>query len=400
MTWLAAEPARLAESVEPARKAASPAMGPLERGPLERDPYGLRRIYYRDDGRVAPRVADLLESPVRPDGLAVGALLAGQVFPGRSCAKGIRSVPPGQRLKATSFGGWRAWSVPRLDPPASPTSAAHLERALDRALRRARSGGGVALALSGGLDSALLLHLCRRQGLGGLLVTTLASGLAGYCELEDTERVADAMGCDLHIVRVTAKDFVDALPAAVRAAEVPFYNLHLVAFLLLARALRAQGIRTLITGHGADQALAHAPASSTANFLPWIAALVESQGLRLCAPFVEAEVLAAIRRRGADPTKTRLRRDFGAELPAFLTGATKTPRLAPPLERLASPPDLEALWRREALESWRADLLPFLRSRAWQRPLSAKHRTLLVSLSLLAYAWQSTTARPGRHWGT
>lgn len=334
----------------------------VQRQPARRDPYGLRRAYVRcRDGRVAGSIAELLEPPARPDPVGIAAMLAQRPHPTRTC-----------------FAGVHALSVPALPVAADlPDANLTILEALAEALERSAVSGPVALALSGGFDSALLLALWKRHRPGNPAVVTLASGITDYCELEATLQTADALGVPLEVVRVTRQDFLAALPAAVSAAEVPFYNLHLVSKLLLARALRQRGIRTVITGDGADQVLAHAPPSSTANFLPWVGALFEAEGVEMHAPFVDPQVVAAVRRRPADPDKQHLRRGCRDLLPEAVIRASKRPRYTPEW-------DLTSLWRPELLNPWRREL-DISPQEAWAQA-DGPSRTLLLTLSLLAEA--------------
>lgn len=197
---------------------------------------------------------------------------------------------------------------------------------LGEALARACAevpAGRVALALSGGVDSAVLAAL-----LGGrAAVYTLESGLPGYCEAAEAQVVADRLGVELRRVRVDAEAFVRALPAAVRAGETPLYNLHPVGRYLLARAVRADGFDILVTGDGADEVFG---GTGGGDYLPVVGALTRAAGLVAWAPFLTPAVAAVVRE---DPEKRALRalaREL--EVPALVAERAKRPRFAPAMD--------------------------------------------------------------------
>lgn len=197
-----------------------------------------------------------------------------------------------------------------------------LGEALTHACAYVRTGR-VALALSGGVDSAVLAGLLSGQA----AVYTLESGLPGYCEAAEAQVVADGLGVALRRVRVSEADYVGSLPAVIRGCETPLYNLHPVSRYLLARAVRADGYDVLITGDGADEVFG---GTGGADYLPIVGALTRAAGLGAWAPFLDAPVAAVVRR---DPDKRVLRalaRELG--VPAEVAERAKRPRYAPGMD--------------------------------------------------------------------
>lgn len=301
--------------------------------PVARDRLGVHPIYFGEDGSgVATTIAALLRqrppAPLRPDRQGLAGWLRGEPDERRTCVRGIGVVPAGHRLELGPGG-------PRLHPPAPlPEPRGSLGDALVAAVEAiARRPGRLALALSGGLDSALVLAIVRRELGLDVPVVTLAVDIPGYGEQQATRRTARALGCPLHELRVTARDFLDALPEAVRAAEVPMFNAHPVSKLLLGRALRREGFDAVLTGDAADQAFAGAPRG---NYLPLVGRLLRSQGVEPCSPFFDARVLAHAERAPGHPDKRALREAATRWLPRADALAPKVRRLAPDLgeERL------------------------------------------------------------------
>ena len=202
-----------------------------------------------------------------------------------------------------------------------------MTEALESTLAKGRTA---ALALSGGLDSALLAALLRRGG-KSLPAYILDARLTGYRELDEALATARALEIDTHdivVVEANEADFVRALPDAIAAAEVPLFNLHPVSKLLLARRMREDGIEVAITGDGADQVFAGAAA---ANYIPIVGALFRAAGVELGAPFAGEDVIACARTLEVDANKTALRRAAVGLVPDRLLTGKKTPRLTPPV---------------------------------------------------------------------
>jgi asparagine synthase (glutamine-hydrolysing) len=193
--------------------------------------------------------------------------------------------------------------------------------------------GSVALALSGGVDSAVLAALLR----GRAVAYTLAPALPGYSEASEAQRIADGLGIALRRVVVTEDELIAALPAVIRACECPLYNLHPVSRYLLAKAVRADGHDVLITGDGADEVFR---GTSGADYLPIVGALTRAAGMVAFAPFLATVVASSV---AADPDKRALR-GLACELgvPEAIAWAPKTPRFAPPMD-LARHRDVERI---------------------------------------------------------
>ncbi len=193
--------------------------------------------------------------------------------------------------------------------------------------------GRVALALSGGVDSAVLAALLATRA----TLYTLVPDLPGYGEEAEASAVAARLGLPLRRVRVEAGDYVSSLPAVIAAAETPLYNLHPVSRYLLARAVRADGFDVLVTGDGADEVFR---GSSGADYLPIVDALVCAAGLVPVAPFLDREVRPFV----AEDRDKRCLRALALELgvPEQIALRAKQPRFAPPI-------DLSALWDAERI---------------------------------------------------
>lgn len=227
---------------------------------------------------------------------------------------------------STCIAGARLVLPPRLRGEHRRGAPGSLHAVLADACARLPSGR-VALALSGGVDSAALAALLGDRA----TLYTLAPELPGYSEEAEARAVAERLGLPLRVVRVRAGDYIQSLPDAIEACECPLYNLHPVSRWLLAQAVRADGFDVLVTGDGADEVFR---GTSGADYLPIVGALARAAGLAPFAPFLAEEVAESI---AEDPHKRALRNlatDLG--VPDSIARRPKQPRFAPPIDLSAS----------------------------------------------------------------
>ncbi|MCA9709217.1 MAG: hypothetical protein KDK70_25460 [Myxococcales bacterium] len=316
--------------------------------PARRDPLGVHPLYYRVAGTQAADTIQALrracpDLPLRPDREGIAGYLRGDPDDRRTCVDGVALCPAGHGLRHDGA-GWQ------LEPPAPlgeprGTLGEALVAAVEALVTPERA---VALALSGGLDSALVLALVLRALGRSIPVYTLAIAIPGYGELEATRHMARSLGVVLHEIPATADDYRRALPAAVEAAEVPMFNPHPVSKLLLARGLRRRGFDAVLTGDAADQVFCGAPRR---NYLPLVGRLSRAEGIEPCSPFFDPRVLAHAARLPADPHKRALREIAAQWLPRAASQAPKVRRLAPDLgvEQRVGRPELRRLAARLGL---------------------------------------------------
>lgn len=242
---------------------------------------------------------------------------------------------------------------------------ASLERAITDVAADSRR---LAIALSGGLDSALVVAMLRAHGRDDIPVFTLASHLHGYCELETTRSTARSLGVkELHVIETNADEMIAAFPSVIAAAECPLFNLHPVSRWILANQLRREGYEVLITGDGADQVFA---GSDPRNYLPIIGALTRAAGMELSSPFVHEAVMASAPAPTRD--KAALRAVAHEVLPHSFAHGPKTATYAPPL-------DVSDHWRAHAIATLVARL-----GHTTPSPGAGPESVLWTSLGLLS----------------
>lgn len=279
---------------------------------MKRDAFGLLRVY-TDGTRHASTIRELLAADRSLDAVAVDAFLRGTYVPDRTMFAAVRQLPP--------------------SGPGEPSREPFGER-LVAAVRRAVESAPrpLAVALSGGLDSAVILGLVRRVD-PGVRAIVLDPQVPDYGELDAADRTARDLHIECDHLRVGLGLFAQRVRDAIGVFETPLYNLHPVSKWWLASLARAHGFASVISGDGADQLFRH---DVSADYLPLVGSAFDAHGVRLYAPFLD---VGAVDR---DPDKQPVR-EIAATLPIRdeLVRGPKVSRLAPPLpfdapvERLA-----------------------------------------------------------------
>ncbi|MDI9383672.1 MAG: asparagine synthase (glutamine-hydrolyzing) [Verrucomicrobiota bacterium] len=189
-------------------------------------------------------------------GVAHGSLYQGveQVEPGTCVSWAV----PGAALRSRRY-----WSLPLgadQDQGQAPWGATEwvdrLESRLTASVREHLMGDQpVGLALSGGVDSALLASLMRRET--GAPVATFSVGYteAEASELTGAREVAELLECEHHEVVLDAERFWALVPKLVWHMDGPIRWPSSIALFSLAQEARKR-VRTLLTGEGCDELFA------------------------------------------------------------------------------------------------------------------------------------------------
>jgi hypothetical protein len=284
---------------------------------IARDPLGARPVFYNAAGQAGPRARPLCNGAPRLDGEGVRFAWGEGGTSRRSCLAGVYRLAPGHRL--------RDGVVEAAPLPPSPSS---LETALLDALTPL-TDGPLALWLSGGLDSALLLALLRELGSLPRVYILAPTFAPAHDQSEAALAVARALSTPATVVHASAEDFVRALPACIHATEAPLWTLQPVARRLLAERTAADGLARALTGDGADEAFAPAFAD---DYLPLCHAIARDAGVSVASPFFDERFVAWARARAPDPRKLALRALAKTRLPAELCEKTKRARVGPTLD--------------------------------------------------------------------
>jgi asparagine synthase (glutamine-hydrolysing) len=237
---------------------------------LARDPYGIKPLYYADDGwtlRFASQVKALLAGTrlsraPDPAGWA-GFYLFGSVPEPYTCYREIRSVPAGSFLWVTESGTQTShthWSVAesmesaRSQPaPAEPASC--VRQALRESVRHHLVADvPVGSFLSAGIDSTALLGLMRDESQGSIRALTL--GFEEYRgqpadEVPLAAQAARHYGADHLERRVDRAEFLRELPKFFEAMDQP--SIDGINSWFVSKAAAEQGLKVAISGLGGDE---------------------------------------------------------------------------------------------------------------------------------------------------
>lgn len=239
---------------------------------LARDPYGIKPLYYADDGvglRFASSVKALIAGRAisrapDPAGMA-GFYLFGSVPEPWTCYKAIRSVPAGASICADAEG----LSAPRryasltqiyseaeraLAP--ADVEASFRESALDSVRNHLMADVPVGAFLSAGVDSGALLGLMRDAGQETVKTVTLAFEAFRGTPRDESQLAADVArryGAEHTIRRVAEAEFKADLPKIFAAMDQP--SIDGVNSWFVSKATRELGLKVAISGVGGDELL-------------------------------------------------------------------------------------------------------------------------------------------------
>ena len=183
----------------------------------------------------------------------------------RTFFEGIKSIPPGHFLRVHD-GRVELKKYWDLDFPDAGAERRHddptplvdeLEFLMRQAVeRRLRGDVPVVSYISGGLDSTVVLGLSSRQRGSAVPSFTIGLDRAGPDERTHARESAQALGSALSTITMNRGDIVAAYPELIRAAEGPVMDSSAACLMRLARAVHDQGYKVVLTGEGADEALA------------------------------------------------------------------------------------------------------------------------------------------------
>jgi asparagine synthase (glutamine-hydrolysing) len=239
---------------------------------LARDPYGVKPLYYADDGwtlRFASQVKALVAGRhvgLDPDPAGwAGFFLFGNVPEPYTIYREIQSLAAGATLWVDDRGLYRphcytsiaeTYATAEREPARSPQdAAAHIRAALlDSVRHHLVADVPVGIFLSAGVDSGALLGLMRDAGQRDVHAITL-----GYEEFrarhEDetplARMVAGHYGAQHTVRLVTREEFSADLPKIFDAMDQP--TIDGINTWFVSKAAREQGLKAAISGLGGDE---------------------------------------------------------------------------------------------------------------------------------------------------
>ena len=253
------------------------------RGYLMRDEFGIKPLYYAErNGTVlfASEVRALLASGRIPRMLSEEAvetyLATGSVSEPLTIIDGIRAVPPGCVLEILAddvearITGVSRFAAPFVDASEQRANedeaVAGLRAAMsDSVAHHLISDVPVGLFLSGGLDSSSVVALASQVSDTTIDTFTVTFGDSDYSEAEPAREVAHRFSTRHHEILLSASDLLNALPDVFDAMDQP--SLDGLNTFIVSRAVRAHGIKVVLSGLGGDELFAGYPSFRRASSL-------------------------------------------------------------------------------------------------------------------------------------
>lgn len=237
---------------------------------LSRDPFGIKPLYYVEDGAgfaFASEPHALIDAGRIGAALDAGArdqLLQLQFTTGRATIfKGIMRVLPGEtlvvkggrvverrRITALPAGGPSVWKA--------PAALIELDRVMTHSVEvHQRSDVPYGMFFSGGVDSSVLLAMMARLNPRPVRAYTVGfPGTAARDEREHAQAVAAATRADWCPIEFTEDDFWALLPEVAAAMDDPAADYAVLPTYKLAQAVRADGLKVVLSGEGGDELFA------------------------------------------------------------------------------------------------------------------------------------------------
>ncbi|MCZ6591413.1 MAG: asparagine synthase (glutamine-hydrolyzing) [Alphaproteobacteria bacterium] len=237
---------------------------------LARDPFGIKPLYYSETEAgfcfasepQALLKAGLVERAINPTARA--ELLQLQYTTGADTIfKNIQRVLPGETLVIRDgriVARRRKLALPQNGPADwdANTALELLDEALHDSVEvHQRADVPYGMFLSGGIDSSVLLALMAE--LNEQPVRTFTAGFDDPSVPDErihARRLADAVGAETVDVGITQNDLWQRLPEIAAAVDDPAADYAILPTYLLGEAVRASGLKVVLTGEGGDELFA------------------------------------------------------------------------------------------------------------------------------------------------
>lgn len=234
---------------------------------LARDRYGKRPLFYAEQDGALLFASEMKAFASYPgfrfeldtrELASVYALWA--PLPDRTPFEGIRQVPMGGFITISEGRCTVAhYEELRVDGPAFAGNEREaidfVRQTLHRSVEmRLRSDVEVGVYLSGGLDSSIVTKLAAELSTHRVRTFSVEFHDNALDESSSQQLVASHLGTLHSSLRIAHRDIADAFVDAVWHAEVPAFRTSFVPMYLLSRHVRDSGIKTVLSGEGADEA--------------------------------------------------------------------------------------------------------------------------------------------------
>lgn len=238
---------------------------PKRRLVLARDRFGIKPLYYRNEGNrlyFASEIKSILRADVGAPGLdwqGIHEFLYYMAPLGRNTGfDGIQKLLPGHVLTFDETGCGVAeyadvWDVDAVSAD-TPAIATRVRELLEEAVRsHLVSDVPVAVFLSGGVDSSAITAMAARHY--GRQLQTFSVGFdfeKGVNELPKAKAVAERFGTRHEELRLSGTDMPRVIEELVRAHDEPFADAANIPLFLMAEAVKGS-VKVVLQGDGGDE---------------------------------------------------------------------------------------------------------------------------------------------------
>ncbi|HTO92080.1 MAG TPA: asparagine synthase (glutamine-hydrolyzing) [Candidatus Sulfotelmatobacter sp.] len=239
---------------------------PRRRILLGRDRFGIKPLYYHDDGKrlvFASELKALMLDPTVPrevDEQALADYLTFQYVPApRSIFRAVKKLPAGHFLTCDASGVKveRYWALP-AEPDRGHPLEFYRERLRDLLAEavRLRMVADVPLGafLSGGIDSSVVVALMSAASSKPVKTFSIGFEEQDFSELEHARVVAKHLGTDHH-EQVVHPQALELLPRLVWALDEPFADPSMIPTFYVSEMARRH-VTVALSGDGGDEAYA------------------------------------------------------------------------------------------------------------------------------------------------
>lgn len=184
-------------------------------------------------------------------------------IPPQTAFKGILELPPAHYLTAqkgritiTRYWELDFYSGVNKDGPSEDERAEQLLELLKDSIKlRLRADVPVAAYLSGGLDSSFISALVKKHFNNKLNTFSVSFSDHNFDESVFQRRMAEFLGTDHKVVTCNYSDINKIMPQVVWHAEKPLIRTAPAPLFLLAKLVRENNIKVVLTGEGSDEIL-------------------------------------------------------------------------------------------------------------------------------------------------
>ena len=233
-----------------------------------RDRLGIKPFYYRhEDGTLlfGSEIKTILAYPgvkAEFNRATLGEYLAfGYTSGADTMFSGIHKLMPGHWFELDETGDWRSgqyWDLKVEQDDGSLPEKYYIDmyrQGLEQAISsHLMSEVPLGVFLSGGVDSSAVAALTKRIRSGPVETFSVGYEEEAFSELGYAQEVATHIGTQHHEVRVSRKEFFDALPNLIWHEDEPIVWPSSVALYFVARLARER-VTVVLTGEGSDETL-------------------------------------------------------------------------------------------------------------------------------------------------